>query len=194
MRLVGITGKAGAGKSTLCKQLTTAYGIPHFNSDSRIKALIATDPAIHLGMRSLLPNGFVDNTFKPDLVRTQVLSNPELLGKINALIIPSLRDEYLNWGIRQTAAYGLVEFALIREMELENDFVAVILVHAPEYLRVEKLIDRGLDTKTIALLAAQQTAVNPGTLQVDMTQPVNLEKLHQTIQEITHEFQPGMEI
>ena len=88
MKLIGITGGIGSGKSIVCK-VFASMGIPIYEADYRAKYLINNDLALKKSIQNLLgeqaytPTGEYNRAW----VASQVFNNPDLLKQLKALCI-----------------------------------------------------------------------------------------------------------
>ena len=144
MKLIGITGGIGSGKSIICKVFTT-MGIPIYEADSRAKFLINNDLSLKKSIQNLLgeqaytPTGEYNRAW----VASQVFNNPDLLNQLNALVHPRVREDAENW-IQQhsDSPFLLYEAAIMKAAGEGNHFDKVIVVNAPIDLRIKRVQKR----------------------------------------------------
>lgn len=147
MLRVGITGGIGSGKST-CAKIFQLLGIPVYDSDARAKHLMRHSLALKSSITKLFgsaayeENGVLNRAF----ISSQVFSNKNLLQKLNALVHPAVHTDGQNWFTKKTklglSPYALKEAALIYEVAADKHLDAVIVVTAPQELRVERVVKR----------------------------------------------------
>lgn len=108
MKIVGVAGTIGSGKSLICKILTNFNGI-HFNSDIVAKKIMETSPQLkeqiiqNFGENSYLPIGKLNTSY----LQNVVFSNSENVYKINSLVHPYVFKEFENW-IQKFYYYDLI--------------------------------------------------------------------------------------
>ena len=144
MKLIGITGGIGSGKSIVCKVFAT-MGIPIYEADSRAKFLINND----LSLKKIIQNLLGEQSYTPmgeyhrAWVASQVFNNPDLLKQLNAVVHPRVREDAENW-IQQhsKAPFLLYEAALMKAAGEGNHFDKVIVVNAPIELRIKRVQKR----------------------------------------------------
>ena len=144
MKLIGITGGIGSGKSIVCKVFAT-MGIPIYEADSRAKFLMSNDLSLKnsiqnlLGEQSYTPMGEYNRAW----VASQVFNNPDLLKQLNAIVHPRVREDAENW-IQQhsKAPFLLYEAAIMKAAGEGNYFDKVIVVNAPINLRIRRVQKR----------------------------------------------------
>ncbi|MFY0607870.1 MAG: dephospho-CoA kinase [Cyclobacteriaceae bacterium] len=140
--LIGITGGIGSGKSTVCKIFQT-LGVPIYDADSSAKRLIDTNADLQQSIISLLgEEAYQDGTYNRTFVAKQVFSNPEKLARLNAIIHPAVGKDFKDWAANQNAKYVMKEAALLFESGSATELDKIILITAPEDMRVNRVLLR----------------------------------------------------
>lgn len=140
---VGITGGIGSGKSYISR-IFKAMGVPFYDADKEAKQLMNQDPGIHQG----LVDAFGEAVYQPDgtldrkWLSMQVFNNNDKLQLLNSIVHPVVIRHGQEWAMRQTAAYSLKEAALLVESGSYKSLDCLILVSAPEELRIERVMHR----------------------------------------------------
>lgn len=141
---VGITGGIGSGKSLVCK-IFKCFGIPIYDADSHAKALMTTDGILianiqkEFGLLSYNTDGSVNRSYLGETV----FNDPEKLRKLNSLVHPRVREDYARWIIQNSKQpYVLKEAALLFEAGSNEELNKIIVVHAPEDLRIKRVLLR----------------------------------------------------
>ncbi len=143
VRTLGVTGRIGSGKSTVCGYLKD-LGATVFEADKEARTLMEADQhVIHevisaFGPASYLPNGSLNRHW----LASQVFNNKPKLSRLNAIIHPRVAENFLH--LRAHLAPGLLihEAALIFEAQLHHDLDAVCVVSAPNALRIQRVMTR----------------------------------------------------
>ena len=150
MLRVGITGGIGSGKTTVCK-IFQALGISVFDADRSAKRLMAEDAVL----KNQLIDHFGDDTFGADgvLNRTylakRVFNNEEDLNQLNQLVHPLVLTDYENWLLQiPKAPYSIREAAIMLESGTYKDLDVIILIDAPDELRIKRVIQRDKRSET----------------------------------------------
>jgi dephospho-CoA kinase len=144
MKIIGITGGIGSGKSIVCKVFAT-MGIPIYEADSRAKALMNNDLALKKSIKNLLGESAYTPTgeYNRAWVASQVFNNPALLQKLNAIVHPRVREDADNWIKQNTnSPFLLYEAAIMKAAGDGNYFNKVIVVNAPIDLRIRRVQKR----------------------------------------------------
>lgn len=141
---IGITGGIGAGKSIVC-HIFSALGVPVYAADDRAKWLLNHDELLKksvvslLGAAAYLPDGHYNRSW----VASQVFNNPVLLQKLNEIVHPRVGEDtqaWLKW--HETARYVVKEAAIMAKAGQHNSLAKVVVVDAPEDLRVKRVLQR----------------------------------------------------
>jgi dephospho-CoA kinase len=142
LKIVGLTGGIGSGKSTVAKMFQD-LGVPIYNSDFEAKRIMRDSLEIKNGLIDLFGEQVFD---KGELNRrylaSLVFNNPPLLAQLNELVHPAVANDFGKWISRQNAEIVMQESALIFENGKEDKFDAIILVTAPKEMRIERLKKR----------------------------------------------------
>lgn len=147
MKLIGITGGIGSGKSTIAK-VFMSMGYPVYNSDLRAKQLLETDYELiqaiqeHFGEDSY-HSGRLDRR----KMASVVFSNPEKLTQLNSLVHPAVEKDFVNWVKSKNTPFILKEAAILFETGSYKSLDQTILVTAPVETRIKRVMKRDLVSK-----------------------------------------------
>lgn len=142
MKIIGLTGGIGSGKSTVAAMFAR-YGIPVYNSDREAKELMDDSPLIKRKIIALLgkdsyQNGKLDRVY----VAERVFKDPKLLGALNAIVHPAVREHFMAWTKKQDSEYVIQEAAIIFENGTQESYDYIILVRAPLEDRIKRVVER----------------------------------------------------
>jgi dephospho-CoA kinase len=140
---IALTGGIGTGKSTVARVFERC-GAAMFRADDIAKELMRD----HAPLKDALKKKFGDQTYdaKGALNRawlaSQVFTNPEKLGELNALVHP-----FVQWKLDEaiaacTAPVFVMEAALVYEAAIEDKFDYVVVVDAEDQLRLTRTMER----------------------------------------------------
>jgi dephospho-CoA kinase len=160
LKLIGLTGGAGSGKSTVAAMLRE-LGAEVLDAD--VAAHTVYEPG-SLGF------DLIEREFGPEYVRDGMIDrarlgelvfrDTEARARLNAIVHPLVRE----WMAAQTAnalmrgaAVVVQDVPLLFENGLENLYSDVLLVYVPEPLQIRRLVEeRGLaEDRARAIVAAQ---------------------------------------
>lgn len=141
---IGITGGIGSGKSLVCK-IFSVLGAPVYDADSRAKAIMTTDGILvgqikkEFGDLAYNANGSLNRSYLSE----QIFQNPQQREKLNALVHPRVALDTEQWMDQQKGrAYVIREAALMFESGSYKNLDVSILVTAPDWLRMKRVLQR----------------------------------------------------
>jgi dephospho-CoA kinase len=141
MRVVCLTGGIGSGKSTVA-QVFRSFGVPVFDSDSEAK-LVYHQPDVRAAVIALAGEEvFEGNALRRDVLAAKVFSDEDALRRLNAIIHPAVRKRWQHWLEAQTAPYVIREAAIMLETGTAADCDTIILISAPEEIRIRRVMQR----------------------------------------------------
>jgi dephospho-CoA kinase len=140
---IGITGGIGSGKSTVCK-IFKLLGVPVFEADVIAKSLINTNSEIRNGLVTLFGRNIynTDNKVNRKMLANLIFSDDVLMEKVNQLIHPVVRKEFVHWQKLQNSIYIIHEAAILFESGFYKMMDYTILVSAPVEMRIERVTRR----------------------------------------------------
>jgi dephospho-CoA kinase len=142
MKIIGLTGGIGSGKSTIGKWFLER-GIPVYDSDQEAKDLMNKDSVLKENIRDLLgPESYIDGTYNRKFVAQQVFQNKELLSQLNAIVHPAVFHHFQNWVSTQNAPFIVKEAAILFESGSYKDCDYIISVVSDESIRIQRVISR----------------------------------------------------
>ena len=157
MKVVGLTGGIGSGKSTVAKMFED-LGVPVYYADTEAKRLMMESQRLRKNLIDL----FGDKVFdKSDLNREYlaaiVFNDKEKLEALNALVHPEVELDFHQWMKKKKAPYIIQENPLIFEKNKQEEYDAVIAVASPEDLRIQRVMKRdGMDYNQVKARIANQ--------------------------------------
>lgn len=141
---IGITGGIGSGKSLVCK-IFSHLGAPVYDADSHAKELMTTDGILiseikkEFGDLSYHADGSLNRVY----LANYVFHDPVKLERLNRLVHPRVEADYLKWVSKNAAhPYVIKEAALLFEAGSYKSLDRIIVVSAPEALRVRRVLSR----------------------------------------------------
>jgi dephospho-CoA kinase len=157
---IGITGGIGSGKSTICK-IFTCLGVPVYDADSRAKSIMTTDGILieqikkEFGDLVYLPDGSLDREY----LSRVIFENQEKRSLLNQMVHPRVAADTDRWlDQNREASYVVREAALLIESGAYLRVDKVILVTAPEELRIKRVLARDphrLREEVVKIMATQ---------------------------------------
>ena len=142
MRIIGLTGGIGSGKSKILSVFST-YGIPCYESDRRAKWLMQKDAELKSQIKSFFGDQIYENDqFNQRKLAKLVFANKGKLEALNSLVHPRVKMDFKSFVSQQDTPYIIKEAAILFETGGEKDCDATILVTAPEKLRLQRVLNR----------------------------------------------------
>jgi dephospho-CoA kinase len=139
---VGVTGGIGSGKSTICRIFET-INIPVYYADVRARELIEGDDRLIEGYQFLFgPDAYINGRLNKNFVAEKIFTNKALLQKVNSLVHPVVYEDFEKWMHRQDSPYVIKEAAVLLEAGGHKMLDKVVLVSAPEELRISRVAAR----------------------------------------------------
>ncbi len=158
MRRVGLTGGIGSGKSTVA-QMFADLGASVVDADAIAREVVApgseglAELVERFGSQILTDNGDLDRA----AVAAVVFSDPSARERLNAIVHPLIarRTTELIAAIPQDAVL-VHDVPLLVELGMQATYDLVVVVDAPDDVRIQRLVQRGLDEDDArARIAAQ---------------------------------------
>ena len=142
-RVIGLTGGIGAGKSLIAK-VFSILGVPVFNSDDAGRNILDEDAAARESVRQIFGDrAFVDGVPDRKYLADIVFNDTEMREKLNQIIHPAVRQAFARFvNENRDADYVINEAAILIETGAYKNLDAMILVTAPEEIRIQRVMKR----------------------------------------------------
>ena len=135
---VGITGGIGSGKSYVCQLLRTR-GIEVYDCDQAAKRIIRTSEKVRQQLLQL-----IGSLEKADIARF-LLESEANAKKIDAIVHPAVFRDF------EESGYQWMESAILYESGANKLVDRIIVVTAPEEVRIQRVMQRDSITREKAL-------------------------------------------
>lgn len=153
VKLCGITGGIGSGKSTVAELFDFIYDIKTYNCDKTVKEKIVYT---HDVMREITKI-FGEDSYTKDSGKYNIEKFKKLLfidknaiSKMDDIILPALMKDIEEWSLKFiNEKYVLIECATAFESDIYKNFDKNILVTSSLNLRIERLLKKGLTFEDI---------------------------------------------
>ena len=143
MKVVGITGGIGSGKSTVCN-IFRVLGIPVYEADAEAKKLYDLPEVVAelkkvFGGHYFSKSGELDKRKFADLI----FNDETALQKINDIVHPYVKKSFREWKkAHNDKPYVLKEAAILFESGSDKGCDKVITVTAPDNVRLKRVMAR----------------------------------------------------
>ncbi len=142
MKVIGLTGGIGSGKTTV-SGMFQELGVPVYNSDHEAKRLMQTSVSLRNKISELLGKAaYKGKDLQRKFVAEKVFQNADLLSQLNAIVHPAVRKHFRSWCTKQNFPYVIQEAAILFENGSHGAFDKMILVTAPEEERIARIQER----------------------------------------------------
>ena len=149
MKVIGITGGIGAGKSYI-SNFFLQLNIPIYDSDSRAYFLMTDNNVIIKKIIELFgQQSYINGQLNKSYISSLIFQNKHNLRLMNSVIHPAVFNDFNDWLSNQTSKYVIYESALIYENKSQDRFDRVISVLCSDENRIIRLKKRGLSLKKI---------------------------------------------
>ena len=144
---VAVCGGIGSGKSTVCRMFEER-GIALYDSDSRAKALMNESAELCEALIAEFGEEcYEGGTLNRSYLASKVFGSEEQLAKLNAIVHPAVKADFLAWAEEQEGDYCIVETAILFESGFDALVDQKVAVLAPQTLRVMRAMERDGATK-----------------------------------------------
>ena len=143
--MIGLTGGIGSGKSTIAQELVR-QGFTVYDCDQEAKRIVAENSDVQkeiidlLGEESFLTShsgsGLSSRIYNTAYVAKRVFADKTLLAKLNAIIHPAVGLDIMR------RKPDFVESAILYESGLDILCDKIVVVDAPEEVRIARVIER----------------------------------------------------
>jgi dephospho-CoA kinase len=146
MRILGLTGSIGMGKSTTAKLFTEA-GVPVYDADAAVHKIYEGEaaPAIEAAFPGTTVDGKVDRA----KLSAKVVHDPAAIKQLEQIVHPMLgasRQKFLEEADRSGAPVVVMDIPLLFETGGEKRVDAVVVVSTDPATQRERILTRGTMT------------------------------------------------
>lgn len=142
MKVIGITGGIGSGKTTTC-QIFEQLGTAVYYADVRAKQLMAQDPLKSKIIQAFGEKAYQNGQLDRSYLANEVFNSKERLSVLNGLVHPAVADDFDGWlEENEKAPYVLKEAAILFESGAYQAVDYTVLVIAPEEVRINRVMER----------------------------------------------------
>ncbi len=159
MKVIGLTGSIGMGKSTTAAMFREA-GVAVYDADAEVHAAYDVGGAAVEPVEAAFPGVVKAGRVDREALRKAVLGNPEALKRLNGVVHPLLgasRTRFFDEARAAGADMVVLDIPLIFETGGERNMDAVIVVSAPaDVQRTRVLAREGMTPERLDAILAQQ--------------------------------------
>ena len=143
MKCIGLTGGIGSGKSTVAR-IFNMLNVPVYNSDEAGRKITNEDPLVKRSIKNQFGDKLFDHNdnLNREKLSAIVFNDSAALAKLNAIIHPAVAQDFNSWCANQSSPYVIKESAILFEHGLDKLLDGVIVVEAPDDLRIKRVMHR----------------------------------------------------
>ena len=140
MKIIGLTGGIGSGKS-IVSRLFEIMGIPVYIADTESKRLTESSPVIREKLIERFGAGlYAEGKLNKALLASLIFENDDNRNYVNSVIHPAVRMDFEQW-IAQRAQFPIIviEAAILFESGFAGSVDVSVTVAVPEELRIRRV-------------------------------------------------------
>lgn len=141
MKVLGVTGGIGSGKTTVCK-IFKILGVPYFSSDEVSKSILFSisvqKEVADLFGECVFKNGFLDR----NKLAIHIFSDESALKSLNKLLHPKVFDAFNLWKNTQKSCFVIKEAAILFESGAYKACDYILNISCNEEKRIQRVINR----------------------------------------------------
>jgi dephospho-CoA kinase len=159
MKVIGLTGGIGMGKSTAAQAFRRAR-LPVFDADAAVHRLQARGGGAVRAIGEAFPGSVVDGAVDRTRLRAAVLGQPAALKSLEAILHPMVRQQeraFLARARRSGARAAVLDIPLLLETGGHRRVDCVVVVSAPRAVQEHRVrLRRRMSAGDIAAVIARQ--------------------------------------
>lgn len=181
MKVIGLTGGIGMGKSTASAAFRRAH-IPVFDADAVVHQLQAPNGRALRAIGTAFPGTVADSRLDRAALRTAVMGRPEAFARLERIIHPMVRAEERRFLARARAARAraaVLDIPLLLETGGQKRVDMVVVVSAPAAVQIHRVRRRGhMNAAQIAAVIARQMPDRAKRRHADVVIHTGLSRFH----------------
>ncbi len=142
---VGLTGGIGSGKSLVCGEFA-ALGVPVLDADTAAREIVAPGGPLLAEIVKKFGREAMDEggRLRRDYLRDRVFADPDLRRALESLLHPRIRALLSERAgcLARHPGYCVICVPLLVECGWQGDFDRILVVDAPEDLRIQRVLTR----------------------------------------------------
>jgi dephospho-CoA kinase len=181
VRVIGLTGGIGMGKSTLANLFRQAR-IPVFDADAAVHRLQAPGGAAVRPIAAAFPGTVENGVLNRARLREVVLADPVTLRRLEAIVHPLVHraeQRFLARARRAGARMVVLDIPLLFEGKRDKDMDVIVVASAPRAVQVARVrMRRRMSPAQIEAVIARQTPDAEKRRRADLVISTGLSRRH----------------
>ena len=159
MKILGLTGSVGMGKSTAATMLRR-MGVPVYDADAAVHRMMSRGGIAVSAVAAAFPGVEKDSAIDRAALGRRVFQDDAALKRLEAIIHPLVRrdeDRFLSAQRRRGAPLVVMDVPLLFESGREKRYDAIMVVTAPRFLQEARVLARpNMTRERLAAIRARQ--------------------------------------
>lgn len=141
MKIIGITGGIGSGKSLVLKKLIS-IGYTVYNTDLRAKYLMQSNKNIINAIKYFFgPKSYLNNKINTTFLANKVFSNEKKLKILHTIIHPEIEKDFNLFKLyHKNKALIFKETAILYEQGSHKNYHFILLITSHDNIRIKRII------------------------------------------------------
>jgi dephospho-CoA kinase len=146
MKIVGLTGGIGSGKTTVAN-FFRELNVPVYIADEEAKKLMNNSKVLIRKIKKLFgEKAYKNNELNRPFIASKIFNNKTLLEEMNSIVHPKVGKHFQKWVAKQDYAYVIKEAAILLENGGYKDYDFIISVITDKEIRIKRLLKRDRDS------------------------------------------------
>jgi dephospho-CoA kinase len=147
MKIVGLTGGIGSGKTTVAN-FFKELKVPVYIADEEAKKLMNTSKVLIRKITKLFgENAYENKVLNRPFIASKIFNDKFLLEEMNSIVHPKVGKHFKKWLSKQENSYVIKEAAILFEIGNYKAYDFIISVIVDKEIRMERLLNRDKTTK-----------------------------------------------
>jgi dephospho-CoA kinase len=177
MRILGLTGSIGMGKSAAARMFRR-LGVPVHDADAEVHRLLGKGGGAVRAVEAAFPGVVKEGAVDRLALGAKVFGDPPALRKLERILHPLVRrstDAFLARARADRRRLVVLDIPLLFEAKAEGRCHATVVVSAPAFLQTQRVLGRpGMTAEKLAQVRARQMADGQKRRRADFLIPTGL--------------------
>jgi dephospho-CoA kinase len=143
MVILAVTGTIGSGKSVVAR-IMEILGVPVYDCDSRAKSLMVDNTFVVKELKRMFGSECydVDGSLNRKYLASRIFVDDANVKRVNALVHPVVKEDFIRWAYAQTEPVVAVETALLYESGMIDVVDKVLAVWTDKETAITRTMSR----------------------------------------------------